>query len=347
LGKRVLGHVLGVLLPAPANVPIEAVPGARRVLIVRPNFRLGNTLLATPLILALRERFPGAQLDYLCGDTSASLLMHLPVDRVYTVSRRFITRPWHFVALFVRLRRIHYDVAVEGGMNSFSGALYTYLTGAHYRIGSCGKGDRFFNVRLSFKRAAHVYGNLPAFTRELGVPCPDHPVYNVSAEEHTAALAVLTRLQLATGATILPFIGVFVGGHQAKRWPSARWIDLVRSLATAGGRVIVFLGPEELRFEGEYRRALPPNVRILPPQPLRLFAALWGAAHLVVTPDSGPMHLAAALGVPAVVLLERDVSRKYAPQGEQDRVLVRPTTADAIAAVTAHPTWPDNIRATD
>lgn len=346
-GKRVLGGVLGVLLPTPANVPVETVRDVRRVLIVRPNFRIGNTLIATPLISALRQRFPGAQLDYLCGDTTASLLAHLPVDTVFPISRRFILRPWRFITLFVRLRRTHYDVAIDGGMNSFSGGLYTYLTGAHYRIGCGGKADRFLNVRLPQVRAAHAYDSVPAFARLLGVSCPGHPVYEVGAEEQAAALGVLMRLQLAVGSTVLPFVGVFVGGHLKKRWPSARWIELVCSLAHSGASVIVFLGPEELPFESEYRRQVPPSVRILPPQPLRIFAALWGAAHVVVTPDSGPMHLAAALGVPAIVLLQRDDSRRFAPQGAQDRVLVRPTTAEVIAAVTAHPAWPDNLQATD
>ncbi len=346
-GKRVLGRVADILLPTPANIPIESVRDARRVLIVRPNFRIGNTLLATPLILALRERFPGAQLDYLCGDTTAPLLAHLPVDTVYPVSRRFITRPWRFVALFIRLRRKHYDVAVEGSMNSFSGGLYAYLTGAHYRIGCTGKADHFLNVRVPFERAAHAYASIPAFARQLGARCPDRPVYNVSAEERSAALLVLEPLQLAVGSTVLPFVGVFVGGHLRKRWPSARWIELAATLAGAGARVLVFLGPEELPFERDYRRQLPANVKLLPPQPLRLFAALWGTARLVVTPDSGPMHLAAALALPAIVLLQSDVSRDYAPRGEQDRTLVRPTAEEATAAIMAHPLWPETIQATD
>jgi heptosyltransferase-3 len=245
------------------------------------------------------------------------------------------------------LRRTHYDVAVDGGMNSFSGGLYTYLTGAHYRIGCGGKADRFLNVRLPPVRAAHAYDSVPAFARLLGVSCPDHPVYEVGAEERAAALLVLTRLHLAVGSTVLPFVGVFAGGHLKKRWPSARWIELLRSLASSGARVILFLGPEEVPFEREYRRQVPASVHILPPQPLRIFAALWGAAHLVITPDSGPMHLAAALGVPAIVLLQRDNSRRFAPQAAQDRVLERPTTAEAMAAVTAHPAWPDNLQATD
>lgn len=338
-GKRVFLRMLDIVLPTLPNMPIDAVRDARRVLIVRPNFRIGNTLIATPLILALRERFPGAQLDYLSGDTPAALLAHLPLHAVHRVSRRFITRPWGFVTLFARLRRMHYDVAVEAGMGSFSGALYTYLTGARYRVGCGGKTDRFLNVRLPEIHTSHAYDTPPAFARLLGVSCRDHPVYAVSGEEQTAALALLARLELAAESVALPFIALFVGGHLDKRWPAGRWIELARSLVMSSGRVIVFIGPEEVQFESRYRRELPPSVRVIPPQPLRLFAALWGAARLIVTPNSGPMHLAVALGVPVIALLHSDASRTYAPRGPQDRFLVSPTVAEAVAAVVSHPAW--------
>jgi heptosyltransferase-3 len=281
----------------------------------------------------------------LCGDTTAALLAHLPVDTVHLVSRRFITQPWRFVALFARLHRVCYDVAVAGGMGSFSGGLYTYLSGARYRVGCGGKADRFLNVRLPQVHTSHAYDTPLAFARLLGVSCPDHPVYAVSTEEQSVALALLARLELAAGLVALPFIAMFVGGHQDKRWRAARWIELARSLATLGARVMVFLGPEEAQVERQYRYELPPSVRVLPPQPLRLFAALWGSAGLIVTVDSGPMHLAAALGVPTVAVLQSDASLTYAPRTPQDRVLVRPTTEEAVAAVVTHPAWADIILA--
>jgi len=340
-GKRVCLRLLDAVLPTLPNVPIGAVRDVRRVLLVRPNFRIGNTLIATPLILALRERFPGARLDYLSGDTTGALLAYLPVDTVHLVSRRFVIQPWRFVALFTRLRRLHYDVAVEAGMGSFSGALYTYLTGARYRVGCGGKTDRFLNVRLPEVRVAHPYEKRVAFARLLGVSCPDHPVYEISPAERSAALALLERCELAAESVALPFIALFVGGHLDKRWPAAHWIELARSLMTSGGRVVVFLGPEEVQFESRYRHELPPGVRVLAPQPLRLFAALWSAARLIVTPDSGPMHLAAAFSIPVIAVLRGESSGAYAPRGPQDRFLVWPTVAAAAAAVVSHPVWPD------
>jgi lipopolysaccharide heptosyltransferase III len=342
-GKRVFVRLLDAVLPTLPNVPIDAVCDVRRVLLVRPNFRIGNTLISTPLIVALRERFPGASLDYLSGDTTSALLAHLPVDTVHLVSRRFVTRPWRFVALFTRLRRLHYDVAVEAGMGSFSGALYTYLTGARYRVGCGGKTDRFLNVRLPAVHVAHKYEEPVAFARLLGVSCPDHPVYEIGPAERSAALTLLRRWELATESVARPFIALFVGGHLEKRWPAAQWIELARSLVASGARVVMFLGPEEAQSESRYRRELPPGVRVLGPQPLRLFAALWSAARLIVTPDSGPMHLAAAVGVPVIAVLRGEISGAYAPRGPQDRSLAWPTVAAVVAAVVSHPVWPDII----
>ena len=73
---------------------------------------------------------------------TATLLEQLPIDRVHTVSRGCLVRPWRFVALFRELRRRRYDVAVDGGMSSFSGGLYAYLTGAPHRIGHRGAADK-------------------------------------------------------------------------------------------------------------------------------------------------------------------------------------------------------------
>lgn len=340
LGKRLLGALLDLVLPVPSNQPLEVLQGVERVLLVRPNFRIGNTLITAPLIGALRQRFPGAQVDYLGGDTTMSLLRHLPIDHGYSVSRRFVSRPWQFLALFWRLRRNRYDVAVEAGMGSFSGGMYTWLSGARWRIGCTGKGDRFLNLRLPAVATEHVYDSPVAFARLLGSDCPDHPVYRVGEDEAADAETLLRGLGLApAGAAVLPFVAVFVGGHQDKRWPAEQWLELARTLGEAGGRVAVFLGPEEMHFADRMSAGLAGVAHVIRPRPLRVFGALWARAALIVTPDSGPMHLAAGLGVPTIAVLQSDGSYIYRPRRAHDVVLVRPTVDDVARAVMAHPAW--------
>jgi heptosyltransferase-3 len=345
IGRRLLQRILDLALPLEQDVPLERIGDVRSILLVRPNFRLGNALITSPLVAALRERFPGARLDYLGGEGTMSVLDGLPVDEHVVMSRGFVLRPWRFVALFVRLRRRRYDVAVEGAMGSFSGGLYTFLSGARHRIGVPRRNERLLNVRLPATPVAHAYDGPVEFARHLGVSCADRPLYAVKPEEAAAARSVLAGLGLARDGEVAPFVAIFVGGHGAKRWPRERWAELTRQLAGAGAAVVLFAGPEEadgvVWLSGELRDV----AHVVGPQPLRVFAALLAAATLVVTPDSGPMHLGAAVGTPVIAVLAARRSRFFQPRGPLDVALAEPTVADVTSAILAHPRWPALVEA--
>lgn len=337
--KRVFGGLLRRVLRARDGGSLDDVHEVRRVLLVRPNFRIGNTLLATPVIAALHRRFPDASIDVLVGDTTAALLEQLPVDRVHTVSRGFIARPWRFVALFRELRRQRYDVAVDGGMSSFSGGLYAYLTGARHRVGHQGAGDPFLTVRLPVPaRTGHVCDRFAAFARQLGEPSADRPLYVVSAHEARLAEARLAETVVAEQARRGGFVALFVGGHLDKRWPVERWLALVDGLRARGCPLLVFVGPEERALAPRFAEHVPGAV--IPPGALRAFAALLARATLVVTPDSGALHLAVALGRPTLALLQLERSLRFRPRGPDDVVLLRPEVGDVLAALRTHRTWP-------
>ena len=332
-GRALAGRLIDALAPAQEDISHESLRGVRRVLVVRPNFRLGNALITSPLVLALRERFPDAEIDYLGGEGTLQLLDGLPIAGRHVMSRGFVLRPWSFVALFVRLRRRSFDVAVDAAMGSFSGGLYSFLSGARYRIGIEGRGDRFLNVRLPRPSAMRVYDGPVEFARLLGVACVGRPIYVVQAAEKRAAQVTLEEAGLASDGVVDPFVSLFVGGHGRKRRPLGEWIELARALDASGERVAVFVGPEERSSLGILERELGEVAAVIPPQPLRAFAAMLAEAKLVVTPDSGPMHLAAALGVPIVAVLAREESRFFVPQGRGDVALVLPSVAKLVDAV--------------
>jgi len=341
--KRLLDRVLRRALRATTDGSLDDVRDVRRVLLVRPNFRIGNTLLATPLVAALHRRFPAASVDVLAGDVTATLLEQLPIDRVHTVSRGCLVRPWRFVALFRELRRRRYDVAVDGGMSSFSGGLYAYLTGAPHRIGHRGAADPFLTVRLPVPaRSGHVCDRFAAFARQLGEPSAERPLYVVSPHEACEAGARLAETSLAGQVRHGVFVALFVGGHMDKRWPVERWLALVDELVACGCPLLVFVGPEERGLVARFAEHAPGAV--IPPGGLRAFAALLARATLVVTPDSGALHLSVALGRPTVALLQRERSLRFRPRGRDDVVLLRPGVADVLAALRTHRTWPTLVR---
>jgi heptosyltransferase-3 len=337
--RRTFEACLDVVWPVSVRDALPADEPIRKVLFVRPNFRIGNIVLATAWLPALHARFPSARIDYLVGDSMASLLEGLPIAHVYQVSRQFIVAPWRFVALFLRLRREHFDLAIDGGMGSYSGALYGFLSGARQRLGFAGRGDRFLTVRLPRPSLKSAYEAAAAFARALGVTCPTQAIYSVSAAEDAAAVERLHGLGLRPGGAHERFLAVFVGGHLEKRWPPQNWLELVERLAAEAVPVVVFVGPEETGFIDTLRSAAQPSVHVVPPDRLRAFAALLSHATLLVTADSGPMHLAVALGIPTLTLLQQERSRYYVPRGPDDRALFRPTCADVMAVLHAHPRW--------
>jgi heptosyltransferase-3 len=341
LGRRLLQRILDLFLPIEPNVPLAAIGDVRRILLVRPNFRLGNALITSPLVMALRTRFPAARLDYLGGEGTLVVLDHLPVDECIVMSRGFVLRPWRFVALFLELRRRRYDLAIEGAMGSFSGGLYVWLSGARHRLGVPRRNERLLDVRLPPTPVAHAYDGPRAFAAHLGVACADRPVWVTSDAERRAAGQLLARLGLAAPDGLpRPFAALFVGGHGAKRWPTAHWADLARQLAADGVAPVLFAGPEEAGAVERLRALAGAGVIVVEPQPLRTFAAVLGAATLVVTPDSGPMHLAAAVGTPVVAVLASPGSTFFAPRGPGDVALLEPAIADVLAALRRHRAYP-------
>jgi len=324
------------------STPVDPhqLPDIRRVLFVRPNFRIGNLLIGSALLPALRERFPDATIDYLGGDTNVSLLKNYRFNQVFLLSRSFILRPWGFVSLFRQLRKQKYDLAIEPSNGSFSALMYMRLSGARYRMGGGKWSTHLCNIAVQKIKGGHAYDGVLPLAQALGVPVRDHPYYTVTPEEHRKAISTLTDIHLADGQDPLPFIALFAGGHQDKRWPMDSWVELAGNLHQAGVRSLLLLGPEERHFGPVFRTRLGPSIPVLDPLPLRDFAAVLQQARMMVTPDSGPMHLAVGLDVPTVALLQKEMSTKFQPRGERDVILAHASAQEVLQTLKKHSLWP-------
>lgn len=219
---------LKFVVPAGDAPPGPALTGVRSILIVRPNMRLGNVLISTPLVVALRERFPAARIDYLGGSAAAAVLKGLPVDGVLAVPRAQFARPWRLIALGLRLRRRRYDLVVDGGHGSVSSMVCTWLAGARYRAGTAEWAGLLYNLRGNLAGIRHAYDEPAALCAALGIGCSQHPVFRTLAPERAAAVALLATCGLADAGTVRPFVALLPGGHVDKRWPVAEWLELCR-----------------------------------------------------------------------------------------------------------------------
>lgn len=340
--KKTLYTLFHLVAKTPRQVAEDEITNVRRILLLRPNFRIGNTLISTPLIAVFRTRFPLARIDYLGADSTVALLAHFPLDRIYSMSRSFILHPWTYLRLLFRLRREKYDLAVQIGNDSFSGMLSMMATGARYKMGS-GKWARgICNIVVDTSCSNHAYDDPQYYGQALGTPCRNRPFYIVSSEENDAAQVLLEKIGFAGPHQTHPFIAFFVGGHKNKRWPFQCWKTLADKLVSANNRIriLVLIGPEEMAMMSQMQ-ASPTfaGIPILPPMPLRTFAALLSHARMVVTPDTGPMHLSVAVDAPTIAILQSSMSLRYAPRGELDIALLKPSIDQVYEAISAHPAW--------
>lgn len=342
LEKRMKRYLLGAMrhiLKQPAPETIDSLVDIKKILIIRPNFRLGNALISTPAIDAFRERFPSARIDYLATDKTWPLLQQRPVDHFHLLSRTAILRPWQYVTLCRRLRAQNYDLAVQVSGGSTSGFIVTRLIGARYSMGARKGHQRWYSIEVEGK-SSHAYDAIVNLTRPLGVACRNRPLLQLTEQERYQAITKIRQLFSLhiNQPSESDFIAIFVGGHQNKRWPLAFWQMLIDDIEVCKIRYVVFLGPEEFRLLAPIEQRLMSSRygSLCPPLPIRHFAAVLERARLLVTPDSGPMHLAAALDVATISLVRQKKSLAFVPREAYDTILWRPDISTVVDAIHAN-----------
>jgi heptosyltransferase-2 len=284
-----------------------------RIVVFGPNL-IGDTVMATPTLRALRMAFPAARVDLVLRPNVAPTLDGAPwIDEVVLCARKS-RKPEHSTrALIRRLRANRYDLAILLP-NSFRSAAQAWLGGCRRRVGYA-RGGR--SLLLTDRLAP------PVDARGRYIPFPAVEYY-LALARHVGARAESTRLELFTTdrdreaadaawtalglSNARPVVCLNTGGAfgPAKSWPQAYFSTLARRLATeAHADVLVLCGPAER----DAARAIVagaghPRVVSLADQPLSigLSKACVERSALMVTTDSGPRHFAAAFGVPVVSL---------------------------------------------
>jgi ADP-heptose:LPS heptosyltransferase len=282
-----------------------------RILAVRTD-RLGDMTLTTPALIDLRAHFRQAEITVLAPAAPLALLAEHPaVDRLVPLDARGL--PPELVGRF--------DLAVDFSSDtSLRGAMLAGRSRARWRIGLRGGGRQaFFNVAgPPADRARHVADLACDLVRALGAePRATRPVLHLSAAERGEAAARLAGLGAAA-----PRVAVHPGGaYPSQRWAPERFAEVIDWLtARAGAACVVVCGPGEEDLV-ERICAATPDALAAGPLTVRGLMAMLGACELFLGGNSGPLHIAGALGVPTVSVMGPTDPRRFAPRGPADRVV--------------------------
>ena len=337
--RRVAGVVLWLFCAALALVARlrrrQEYDPARvgRILIIRLDL-IGDVLFSVPAIRNTRRRFPQARLDVLVAPNAAPLLAECPyIDSIHTLDAHTLTHLPGIVSLdqWRQAWRLIRDLCAHGydlclSLYGAPAATIGLLTGAPHRAGYTDEAPpgaftlRAMGSRLPQDR--HEAHCALAVAQAAGAAdTPDHMEAWVSATDRAWAAETLASNDGG------PWVACGHGARNgyAKIWPRRHWVGSIDRLHQAGYRAVLVGGPDEADAAAQIAQACAVTPLVLTGKTsLGQLAGVLERSALMLGSDSGPLHLAVALGTPVIGLYGPTSPVRYGPFGQPDAVRRHP-----------------------
>ena len=335
------------------GVPVFARDQAERILVVRKD-NLGDALCATPALRALRKAFPKALLAILVSEHCRPVLERNPdVDEIFSYTKskhrtEWLGLPtlWDLWDVIRRLRARRFDLAiVMGRPSSRSGGWLAYACGAPWRLGYVGPRSYPFGFFLNLPRdpgamTSHEVDGCLDLLASVGIPPAGREMTLIPDPE--ARAVIRGRLQEAgCGSTARLALVHISNRRESSRWPLASFartadflqerLGLTPLLSWAPGDASNPLFPGDDGKAEEVARQMRTRPVLLPTPTLPELIAAMSLSELILSTDGGPMHMAAALDVPQVVLFGKTGQAHWAPISDKIAILQRGQRADLIS----------------
>jgi heptosyltransferase-1 len=305
----------------------------KKLLLVKMS-ALGDVVMTLPALAAIKERYPGAALDWLVEPAAAGLLAgHPALNRVLVSPRpvlkklvstgRLVSARRLFGKFRQELRQTDYDVVLDL-QGLFKSGLMVGLARGRRKIGfaRAREGSHFFlNEKMPpYDPERHAVRRYLDAAVYLGAaaPEPGRPYFKPPEPARQRAEALLGPAAGSDPVLLNP------GAKWAtKRWPLAHWQVLARRLAREKVKLVVTGGPEDAAAAESITDAAGPGaaLNLCGRTSLPELAAIMARTRLVVTADSGPLHLAAAVGAGGLALFGPTRPQRTGPWGGDFEIL--------------------------
>lgn len=273
-------------------------PAVDKILVVKLR-AIGDVLLSTAVLPDLAAAYPQATLDFLTDRYCAGVLEGNPhVDTIHT----FDARRDGGAELIRRIRKAGYDLVIDLFGNPRS-ALVTLFSGAKVRVGYSFNWRTVCYNRVVRPRSGSIHNvefNLDAL-RRIGIePAHRLPMFPLEEAAEVFAEKWFAENHLRGRRVVALNPG---GGWISKKW-RLRWYSALADMIVRelGLPVILLWGPGERQESEAVRDDMKESALLLPPTNLKQLASVLKRCSVLVTNDSGPMHIAAALGVPVTAI---------------------------------------------
>ena len=295
--------------------------------------QLGDVVMSLPALRAIRARFPYAQITVGVGKPGGEIIRLsgyandiLEVDRVSLRDGPTLISIGRIAKLVARVRKANFDFVID--LHSFYETnILGFLSGAPHRLYSR-RSNRSLDFLANFKpqpakesEATHLVDRYLDLLKPLGITDPPRtPALKTEAAADFAVEALLKKEKAQSGELL---VGLFPGAGNASRlWPLERFVELADHLIRNDRvRIIVFAGPEERGRVPQMRPLFPSGTIFFDRLTIPQLASAQARLTVFISNDTGPVHIAAAVGTPVIVIMDRPDLHSFTPAGEHHRMI--------------------------
>ena len=301
--RRFLVRLLGLLVKRSRPLPPSFDFSSKKYLFVRQD-RIGDVLVSTPLIHAMKDRYPDATIDFLLSSNN-----HFVLSNEARVRKRWIYKKTAASAIEILrdIRREEYDFVIDLMDNpSATSTVFCALAGGRWNVGLSKENSYTYDIRVPLlsRKDTHIIDRLAMLLTVFGINRDDLKLgvhYNVSHESKEFAATFMKEHDLhgrkLIGINISP-------GEGTRFWGVENYQSLIRWLRKECGdsQIMVLYQPSDKPVAETITQPFPEVLLSPETKTFDQFAALIHALWILVTPDTSAVHLAAAFSIPSVVL---------------------------------------------
>jgi len=294
----------------------------RHILLIKPS-SLGDIVHAMPTCMAIRRAYPKARLTWLVKREWAGLVERIDgVDRVWPIDSTF--SGW--LSQVSPLRAEHFDLVVDL-QGLFRSAAIGWCTGTPSLVGFANGREGsswFYSNRVAVPELEmHAVDRYLLVAKAVGAvePCGPEFRFRMQQTDHDEVDRLLSRAGVRPGTS---WVAMNVSARwPTKRWPVASFAEVADRLQQEGwGAVVMIGGPDERADVAAVQGMMKTSaIDLAGAATVGMLPALLSKASLLITNDSGPMHIAAAVGTPVVALFGPTSAARTGPYGTGHQVL--------------------------
>jgi ADP-heptose:LPS heptosyltransferase len=304
----------------------------QKILVI--NFgQLGDVVLSFPALKAIREKFPQSWITVLTGKACAQIVelsgfadSVTVVDRVALRDGNKIISIGKIFRLVQKVRRERFDFVID--LHSLPETnILGFLSGASDRL-FAQRENRSIDWLSNFTpkppiedKSKHTTDKYLDVLLPLGIKDAPRTIQLTPHKEDLEAVEKIFKKKKVR--TDVPIVGLFPGaGHSGRRWALENFSEVANLFANSDGlQVVAICGPEEKELLEQARKMFPSSVCFLDKLTLTQLAAATTRLSILISNDTGPMHIAAATGTPIVVLVPHPTLKIFVPIGEHHRAI--------------------------